>query len=135
MYLCVLLLRKPGKPTHKPTKHKRQTQTPNTKRKRTMTRTKRTKAAYTYQVNLAHGRKYIGMAYTKESLKRRIRAQLDQAPSASSVCRSSQVLSVSKVWKHPNASAAKAAETKRYYSTKALLGKTKVRGAGHTKPF
>jgi hypothetical protein len=100
-----------------------------------MTRTKRTKAAYTYQVNLTYGRKYIGMAYTKESLKRRIRAQLNQAPSASSVCRSSQVLSVSKVWKHPNASAAKTAETKRYYSTKAILGKTKVRGAGHTKPF
>ena len=91
--------------------------------------------AYTYQVNLTGGRKYIGMAHTKQSLNRRIHDQLSQAGTASSVCRNAQPLSVTKVWKHSSVQAAKQAETRRYYSTKAILGKDKVRGAGHTKAF
>jgi hypothetical protein len=98
-------------------------------------RSSRPSPAYTYQVNLRHGKKYIGMAHTKASLKRRIDAQLSQARTASSVCRNLQPLSVSHVWKHPSVQAAKQAETNRYYSAKAILGKDKVRGAGHTRAF
>jgi hypothetical protein len=91
--------------------------------------------AYTYQVNLTGGRKYIGMAQTKQSLKKRIRDQLSQAENASSVCRNAQPVSVTKVWRHPSVQAAKKAETSRYHSSTAILGKDKVRGAGHTKAF
>ena len=93
------------------------------------------RAAYTYQVNLQGGKTYIGMAHSTESLKKRIDAQLSQSPSASSVCRHARPVSVTKVWRHANIAAAKQAETRRYYSTKALLGAKNVRGAGNTKRF
>ena len=91
--------------------------------------------AYTYQVNFSGGRKYIGMAHTKSSLKTRIATQLSGGPGASAVCKNNRARSVSGVFKHKSAAAAKAAETKRYHSTKAALGADKVRGAGHTKDF
>jgi len=91
--------------------------------------------AYTYQANLSGGRAYIGMAHTKSSLKARIATQLSGGPGASAVCKNNRVISVNRVYKHANVTAAKAAETKRYYSTKAALGADKVRGAGHTKDF
>eukprot|EP00223_Ostreococcus_mediterraneus_P005582 CAMPEP_0174587296 /NCGR_PEP_ID=MMETSP0929-20130131/30604_1 /TAXON_ID=548131 ORGANISM="Ostreococcus mediterraneus, Strain clade-D-RCC2572" /NCGR_SAMPLE_ID=MMETSP0929 /ASSEMBLY_ACC=CAM_ASM_000573 /LENGTH=129 /DNA_ID=CAMNT_0015769339 /DNA_START=10 /DNA_END=399 /DNA_ORIENTATION=+ len=91
--------------------------------------------AYTYQANLSGGRAYIGMAHTKSSLKARIATQLSGGPRASAVCKNNHVISVNRVYKHANVTAAKAAETKRYYSTKAALGADKVRGAGHTKDF
>lgn len=91
--------------------------------------------AYTYQVNLSGGRKYIGMARTKSSLKTRIATQLTGGRGASVVCANNRALSVSRVFKHADVAAAKRAETKRYHSTKAALGADKVRGAGHTKDF
>lgn len=106
-----------------------------TRRTRQTRNSKPSKPAYTYQVNLTRGRKYIGMAHNKQSLQKRIQAQLSQARTASSVCRNAKPLSVSHVFRHANIQAAKQAETKRYYSTKAILGADKVRGAGHTKKF
>jgi len=61
--------------------------------------------------------------------------QLSGSKGASSVCRNSKPISVTRVFKHANVKAAKKAETKRYHSTKAILGANKVRGAGHTKAF
>ena len=82
--------------------------------------------AYTYQANLSGGRAYIGMAHTKSSLKARIATQLSGGPRASAVCKNNHVISVNRVYKHANVTAAKAAETKRYYSTKAALGADKL---------
>ena len=93
------------------------------------------KPAYTYQANLKGGKKYIGMATSKSALQTRIKTQLRGGAGASSVCRHSKPLSVTKVFKHTNVAAAKKAETARYHSTKAILGAHKVRGAGHTKAF
>ena len=75
------------------------------------------------------------MATSKPNLIKRIHTQLSGSKGASSVCRNSKPLSISKVYKHKNIGAAKKAETARYYSTKAILGPDKVRGAGHTKAF
>jgi len=75
------------------------------------------------------------MSHSKSSLKKRIRTQLRGSRGASVVCKNNRVLSVSRVRKHKNVAAAKAAETKRYYSAKAKFGANKVRGAGHTKDF
>lgn len=75
------------------------------------------------------------MASSKGALKKRIQTQLSGGRGASSVCRQSKPLYISKVFKHASVSAAKKAETKRYQSTKAILGADKVRGAGHTKAF
>ena len=91
--------------------------------------------AYTYQVNFSGGKRYIGMAHTKTTLKKRIATQLSGGPGASAVCKNNRAHSVSGVFKHKSVTAAKAAETKRYHSTKAALGADKVRGAGHTKDF
>ena len=93
------------------------------------------KPAYTYQANLRGGKKYIGMASSKANLKTRIKTQLSGGKGASSVCRQSKPLSVSKVFRHTSIVAAKQAETKRYHSTKAIYGADKVRGAGHTSAF
>ena len=100
-------------------------------------RKRSSKPAYTYQVNLKGGKKYIGMATSKSALQTRINTQLRGGAGASSVCRHSKPLSVTKVFKHTNVAAAKKAETARYHSTKAILGAHKVRGAarGHTKAF
>jgi len=75
------------------------------------------------------------MAHTKTTLKKRIATQLSGGPGASAVCKNNRAHSVSGVFKHKSVTAAKAAETKRYHSTKAALGADKVRGAGHTKDF
>ena len=91
--------------------------------------------AYTYQANLKGGKVYVGMATSKPNLKKRIQTQLSGSKGASSVCRNSKPISVTRVYKHANVEAAKKAETKRYHSTKAKLGANKVRGAGHTKAF
>ena len=91
--------------------------------------------AYTYQANLKGGKKYIGMATSKDNLKKRIQTQLSGGKGASSVCRNSKPISITKVYKHKNIDAAKKAETARYHSTKSILGADKVRGAGHTKAF
>ena len=93
------------------------------------------KPAYTYQANLKGGKKYIGMASSKAHLKARIKTQLKGGRGASSVCRQSKPVSISKVFRHSSVAAAKKAETKRYHSTKAIYGADKVRGAGHTKAF
>ena len=91
--------------------------------------------AYAYQANLKGGKVYVGMATSKPNLKKRIQTQLSGSKGASSVCRNSKPISVTRVFKHANVKAAKKAETKRYHSTKAILGANKVRGAGHTKAF
>ena len=91
--------------------------------------------AYTYQANLKGGKKYIGMATSKANVKKRIQTQLSGGKGASSVCRNSKPISITKVYKHKNVAAAKKAETARYHSTKSILGADKVRGAGHTKAF
>ena len=91
--------------------------------------------AYIYQANLKGGKKYIGMATSKDNLKKRIQTQLSGGKGASSVCRNSKPISITKVYKHKNIDAAKKAETARYHSTKSILGADKVRGAGHTKAF
>ena len=70
--------------------------------------------------------------YNERSL---YQTQLSGSKGASSVCRNSKPISVTRVFKHANVKAAKKAETKRYHSTKAILGANKVRGAGHTKAF
>jgi len=103
--------------------------------KSSSTRKSSSKSAYTYQANLKGGKKYIGMATSKPALKKRIQTQLSGGKGASSVCRKSKPLSISKVFKHTSVTAAKKAETARYHSTKAILGAHKVRGAGHTKAF
>ena len=51
------------------------------------------------------------------------------------VCKNNKVRSISGVFKHKSVAAAKAAETKRYHSTKSILGSDNVRGAGNTTNF
>ena len=75
------------------------------------------------------------MAHSKASLKHRVAIQKSGGPGASSVCKKNKVFSISGVFKHKSVAAAKAAETKRYHSTKSILGANKVRGAGNTKNF
>jgi hypothetical protein len=75
------------------------------------------------------------MAHSKASLKKRVAIQKSGGPGASSVCKNNKVRSISGVFKHKSVAAAKAAETKRYHSTKSILGSDKVRGAGNTTNF
>lgn len=60
------------------------------------------------------------MATSKPNLKKRIQTQLSGSKGASSVCRNSKPISVTRVFKHANVKAAKKAETKRIFNSETL---------------
>ena len=88
------------------------------------------KKAYTYSLNLKGGKKYVG--YTT-NIKRRLGQHF--SGNGAKVTQECRPISVNHVQRCKSVKNAKKAETIVYNNMKKYHGKTKVRGAGHTKRF